>query len=94
MSMKRAKGTSRWTPDKKTGWGPSLLVVVLTNFSVVFLRSIDAIDLEGGGQFWVGTTIGCTLAALLNWLRPRNEDAGRFWRLIYRFPLEQMPPPD
>ena len=92
--MKHERDISGWTPDRKIGWGASLLVVVFTNFTVVFLGSIDAIDLEGGGRFWTGTAIGCVLAAILNWLRPRYDEAGRFWKPIYRFLLNQMPPPD
>jgi Na+-driven multidrug efflux pump len=91
--MKREKDTSRWTPDKKISWAASLLTVVLTNFFVIFLTSIGTFDLEGG-TFWVGMAIGCALAAALNWLRPRYDHAGRFWKPIYRFLLEQMPPPD
>ena len=88
--MKREKDTSCWTPDKKISWAASLLIVVLTNFFVVFLKSIGTIDLEGG-TWWVGTAIGCALAAMMNWLRPRYDRAGRFWKPIYRFLLEQMP---
>ena len=91
--MKRETNTSRWTPDKKISWGASLLVVVLTNFLVLFSQSIGTVGLTRG-TFWVGTAIGCVLAVALNWLRPRYDRAGRFWRPIYRFLLEQMPPPD
>ena len=38
--MKRETNTSRWTPDKEISWGASLLIVVLTNFFVLFLQSI------------------------------------------------------
>jgi hypothetical protein len=93
MQMKLEKNISRWTPDKKINWAASLLIVVLTNFFVIFLQSIGTIDLEGS-TFWVGTAIGCALATTLNWLRPRYDCAGRFWKPIYRFLLEQMPPPD
>jgi len=91
--MKRDSNISNWTPDKKISWGASLLIVVLTNFLVIFLKSIGTLDLESGA-WWVGTAMGCALAAALNWLRPRYEQAGRFWRPIYRFLLEQMSPPD
>jgi hypothetical protein len=91
--MKRETNTSRWTPDKKISWGASLLIVVLTNFFVLFLQSIGTVDLTRG-TFWAGTAIGCVLAVALNWLRPRYDRAGRSWRPIYRFLLEQMPPPD
>jgi hypothetical protein len=91
--MKLGKGAANWSQDRKISWGASLLIVVLTNFLVLFLESIGTIDLTRG-TFWVGTAIGCVLAVALNWLRPRYERAGRFWRPIYRFLLEQMPPPD
>ena len=65
---------------------------MLTNFVVIFLKSVDAVDIEKGA-WWVGTGIGCLLAVILNWLRPRYEDGGRFWRPVYRFLLEQMSPP-
>jgi hypothetical protein len=91
--MKHEKDTSTWTPDKKISWGASLLVVVLTNFFVLFLQAVGTVALAGG-TWWVGTAIGCALAAALNWLRPRYDRAGRFWRPIYRFLLEQMSPPD
>jgi len=91
--MKHEKNTSRWTPDKKIRWGSSLLIVVLTNFFVIFLKSIGTFDLEGE-TWWVGMAIGCVLAAVVNWLRPPYEQAGRFWKPIYRFLLEQMSPPD
>jgi hypothetical protein len=91
MQMKREKAPSRWTPDKKISWAGSLLIVMLTNFFVLFLKSISSLDLEGD-TFGVGTAIGCTLAVILNWLRPRYDHAGRFWKPIYRFLLEQMPP--
>ena len=91
--MKRENDTSNWTPDKKISWGASLLVVVLTNFVVIFLQSIDAVDLKRD-TWWVGCAIGSVLAALLNWLRPCYDRAGRFWKPIYRFLLEQMHPPD
>jgi hypothetical protein len=92
--MKHKHDTSSWTPDQKISWGASLLVVVLTNWLVIFLESIDAIEYKGGSLFWIGTAVGLTLAALLNWLRPRYDKAGRFWKPIYRFLLEQMSPPD
>ena len=91
--MKRDSNSSNWTPDQKISWGASLLIVVLTNFLVILLKSIGTVDLESGA-WWIGTVIGCALAAALNWLRPRYEQAGRFWRPIYRFLLEQMSPPD
>jgi len=91
--MKSEKDASGWTPDKKISWAASLLIVVLTNFLVLFLKSISTIDLERG-TWWVGTAIGCALAATINWLRPRYDRAGRIWKPIYRFLLEQMPPPD
>jgi len=91
--MKREKDISGRTPDKKISWAASLLVVVLANWFVLFLESLGAIDLKGG-TWWVGTVIGCALAATMNWLRPRYDHAGRFWKPIYRFLLEQMPPPD
>ncbi|PYJ98810.1 MAG: hypothetical protein DME23_11070 [Verrucomicrobia bacterium] len=91
--MKRESKSSNWTPDKKISWGASLLIVVLTNFLVIFLKSIGSVDLESGA-WWGGTAIGCALAAALNGLRPRYEQAGRFWRPIYRFLLEQMSPAD
>ena len=91
--MKREKNTSNWTPDKKISWAASLLVVVLTTFLALFLKSIGAVDLERG-TWWVGLAVGCVLAVALNWLRPRYDRAGRFWKPIYRFLLEQMPPPD
>jgi len=87
--MKRENDTSNWPPDKKISWGASLLIVVLTNFLVIFLTAIDAVNLEGG-KWWVGTAVGCALAATLNWLRPPYDRAGRFWKPIYRFLLEQM----
>ena len=91
--MKRDSNSSDWTQDKKISWGASLLIVVLTNFLVIFLKSIGTVDLESSA-WWVGTAIGCALAGVLNWLRPRHEQAGRFWRPIYRFLLEQMSPPE
>jgi hypothetical protein len=91
--MKREKKTSGWTPDKKISWGSSLLIVVLTNFFVIFFKSIGTIDLEEK-TWWVGMAIGCALAAIMNWLRPPYERGGRFWKPIYRFLLEQMPPPN
>ena len=91
--MKDKKIASDWTPDKMISWAASLIIVVLTNFLAIFLQSIGAVDL-GSGSFWIGTVIGCALAAIFNWLRPRNDQAGRFWKPIYRFLLEQMPPPD
>lgn len=91
--MKRESSSSNWTPDKKITWGSSLLIVVLTNFFVIFLKSIGSVDLERDA-WWVGTGIGCVLAAALNWLRPRYDQAGRFWKPVYSFLLEQMPPPD
>jgi hypothetical protein len=91
--MKRDSSSSDWTPDKKISWGSSLLIVVLTNFVVIFLKSIDVVDVERGA-WWLGTGIGSLLAVILNWLRPRYEDAGRFWRPVYRFLLEQMSPPE
>jgi hypothetical protein len=91
--MKREKNTSRWTPDRKIGWTSSLIIVVLMNFFVIFLKSTGILNLEGG-TFWMGTAIGCMFAATLNWLRPRYDHAGRFWKPIYRFLLEQMSPPD
>ncbi len=81
-----------WTPDKKISWGASLLVVVLTNFLVI-LQSTGSVDF-GEGSWWVGFAAGGVLAAALNWLRPRYDRSGRFWKPIYRFLLEQMPPPD
>jgi hypothetical protein len=93
MQVKNEKDTSGLTPDKKISWALSLLIVVLTNFFVIFLRSISALHL-GGSTFWEGTAIGCALAAAMNWLRPRHDNAGRFWKPIYRFLIEQMPPPD
>jgi hypothetical protein len=91
--MKHENDTSRWTPDKKINWGASLLIVVLTNFFVLFLQSIGTVDLAGG-TWWLGTVIGCALAGAFNLLRPRYDQAGRFWKPIYRFLLEQMSPPD
>jgi len=91
--MKLGKGAANWTQDKKISWGASLLVVVFTNFLVIFLQSIGSVDF-GRGSWWVGFAIGGALAAALNWLRPRYDRAGRFWKPIYRFLLEQMPPPD
>jgi hypothetical protein len=91
--MKHEKNTSSWTPDKKISWGLLLLIVVLTNFFVIFLESIGTLDLEGK-TWWVGMAIGVCLAAIMNWIRPSYERAGRFWKPIYRFLLEQMPPPD
>jgi len=91
--MKHESSSSNWTPDKKISWAASLLIVVLTNFVVIFLKSIDAVDLERGA-WWVGTGLGCLLAAIVNWLRPRYEHAGRFWKPVYCFLLAQMPPPD
>ena len=91
--MKRENDTSYWTPDKKISWAASLLVVVLTNFLVIFLSSIGAVDL-GRAAFWVGTVIGCILAGALNWLRPRYDKAGGVWKPVYRFLLRQVPPPD
>jgi hypothetical protein len=91
--MKREKNTSDWTPDQKISWGSSLLIVVLTEFLIIILKSIGIIDLEGE-TWWVGLAIGCALAAIMNWLRPPYETANRFWKPIYRFLLEQMSPPD
>ena len=91
--MKRENNTHGWTPDKKISWGASLLVVVLTNFFVLFLQSIGTVDLAAR-TWWMGTAIGCVLAAALNWLRPRYDRAGRFWKPVYRFLLEQRSPPD
>jgi hypothetical protein len=91
--MKLGKGAANWTPDKKISWGASLLVVVLTNFLGMFLQSIDSVHFTGG-SWWVGFAIGGVLAVALNWVRPRYDRAGRFWKPIYRFLLEQMPPPD
>jgi hypothetical protein len=88
--MKHKKDMSVWTPDKKISWGASLLLVVLTNFFVLFLQSIGTVDLA----WWVGMAIGCAMATALNWLRPRYDQAGRFWKPIYHFLLEQMSPPD
>ncbi len=70
-----------------------MLMVVLTNFLLIFLEAIGTVHL-GRGSWWVGLAIGGVLAAALNWLRPRYERAGRLWKPIYRFLLEQMPPPD
>ena len=70
-----------------------MLVVVLSNWLVIFLKSIDAVDLDRG-IWWVGSAIGCVLAIALNYLRPRFDHAGPFWKPIYRFLLGQMPPPD
>ena len=91
--MKLGKGTANWTPDKKISWGASLLVVVLTNFFLIFLQSIGSVDF-GRGSWWIGLAVGGILATALNWLRPPYDRAGRFWKPIYRFLLEQMPPPD
>ena len=91
--MKRESSSSSWTSDKKISWGASLLIVVLTNFLVIFLESIGAINIESGA-WWVGTAVGCGLAGAVNWLRPPYEKAGGFWRPIYRFLLEQMSPPE
>jgi len=91
--IKWESDATNWTPDKEISWGASLLVVVLTNFLVLFLKSFDVVDLEKG-VWWVGTAIGCVLAITLNWLRPRYDQAGRFWKPIYRFLLEQMSRPD
>jgi hypothetical protein len=82
-----------WTPDKKISWATSLLIVVLTNFFVLFLESISTIDLKANA-WWVGTAIGCAIAAIINWLRPRYDQTGRFWKPVYRFLIDQMPPPD
>jgi hypothetical protein len=92
--MKREGHTPSWSPDKKISWAASLLVVLLANWAVIFLESIEVIHLRGKGLFWVGTAVGLALAGILNWLRPRYDQAGRFWRPIYRFLLEQLPPPD
>jgi hypothetical protein len=91
--MKPESSSSDWTPDKKISWGSSLLVVVLTNFLLLFLESIGIFDL-GRNAFWLGTAAGCFLAVALNWLRPRYEQAGRFWGPIYRFMVEQVSPPE
>jgi hypothetical protein len=91
--MKSEKDTSGWTRDKKISWGSSLLIVVLTKYFLLFLNSIGTIDLKGS-TFWTGTAIGCALAAAMNGLRPPYDGAGRFWKPIYRFLLEQVPPPD
>jgi hypothetical protein len=91
--MKRKMNTSDWTPDQKISWGSLLLIVVLTEFLIIFLESIGTLDLEGK-TWWVGLAIGCVFAAMMNWLRPPYEQAGRFWKQIYRFLLEQMSPPD
>jgi hypothetical protein len=88
--MKRQNEVSGWTPDKR---GASLLIVVFTNLLLIFLKSVGAVVLDGG-MWWIGFAIGCALAAALNWLRARYNQAGRFWKPIYRFLLEQMPPPD
>jgi len=91
--MKQEKNTSDWTPDKKINWGLSLLIAVLTNFLVIFLESIGTISF-GKNAFWIGTVAGLILATVVNCLRPRYNQAGHFWKPIYRFLLEQMPPPD
>jgi hypothetical protein len=66
---------------------------VLTNFLVIFLESIGAADF-GRSSWWVSFAVGGVLGAGLNWLRPRYDRAGRFWKPVYRFMLEQMSPPD
>lgn len=91
--MNRERGSSSWTPDRKISWGVSLLVLVLTSFLVIFLKSIGAVELERGA-WWVDLAAGCVLAVILNLVRPHYDRAGRFWKPIYRFLLEQMPPPD
>jgi hypothetical protein len=93
QKMKRDNNTSEWSPDLKITWGASLLIVVLTNFFIIFFESIGTVDLESKG-WWVGLAIGSALSAIINWLRPRYDKAGRFWKPIYRFLLEQMHPPD
>jgi hypothetical protein len=91
--MKCKHDSSNWTPDRKISWGASLLVVVLTSFLVIFSKSVGAVDLELGA-WWVSLAAGCVLAVILNLVRPHYDRAGRFWKPIYRFLLEQMLPPD
>ncbi|MEI9961311.1 MAG: hypothetical protein WDM76_09375 [Limisphaerales bacterium] len=91
--MKREDNNFDSKPNRKISWGLSLLIVVLTEFLIIFLKSIGTINLEGE-TWWGGLAIGCALAAIINWLRPPYEQAGRFWKPIYRFLLEQMSPPD
>jgi hypothetical protein len=93
MKMKRNNNTSEWSPDQKITWGASLLIVVLANFFVIFLKSIGTVGLESN-CWWAGFVIGGALSVIINWLRPRYDKAGRFWKPIYRFLLEQMHPPD
>lgn len=83
-----------WTPDKKITWGSSLLIVILTSWFMIFLVAIGAIASIGQYLFWIGAAIGLAIAAIFNWVRPRYENAGRFWKPIYRFLLEQIPPPE
>jgi hypothetical protein len=91
--MKTKKNNQEWLPDQKINWGASLLIVVLTEFFVIFLKSIGCVDLEKS-TWWIGIAIGGILASIFNWLRPRYDKAGPFWKAIYRFLIEQMPPPD
>ncbi len=91
--MKREHDSSNGTPDRNISWGASVLVFVLTSFFVIFLETIGAVDLERGA-WWVSLAAGCVLAVTLNLVRPHYDRAGRFWKPIYRFLLEQMLPPD
>jgi len=91
--MKHEKDTAIRTPDKKISWGG----FIARRCGYELVRALSTghrhVDLARG-TWWVGTAIGCGLAATLNWLRPRYARAGRFWKPIYRFLLEQMSPPD
>jgi len=90
--MNNEKDTHGWTPDKKISWGASLLIVVLTDYILLLLRSFGILEL-GAWSWDISTAIGGGLARLIDRLRPRYHAAGRFWKPIYKFLLEQMSPP-
>jgi hypothetical protein len=44
--------------------------------------------------FWIALCIGVFFALLVNFLCPKYEKAGKFWKPIYEFLLKQFPPID
>ena len=93
-TMKQDKETSDWGPDKRITWAIFTLLMVVTALLAGGLATLVASPRLGGNWFWIGVGVGLLRGLMVNVFRPKYDCAGRCWKAIFEFLLEQMSPPD
>jgi hypothetical protein len=79
-------------PNKRISWSIYALSMCITG--LLCGLTIVSFPVHKTHAFWISFGIGSSVAPIVNLLRPKYENTGRFWKPIYEFLLKQMPPPD